>query len=177
MKDIVQTRLPNQHSFSENNIQWIRNYLKECRKNHARCNKHRQQTQSLGQPRYLLDLGSCGDGQVRLIEPGKSTDFATLSYCWGQPPPDYTTTSTHLQYHLAVFSLKNLPKTSRCHRGYSSSRFAISLGRCTLYPPGPRRPDDSERGAPRARVEHCYRGRLYVAQQCQVLGASRSAVS
>ncbi|EXF84618.1 hypothetical protein CFIO01_11754 [Colletotrichum fioriniae PJ7] len=69
--------------------------------------------QSLRQPSYLLDLGSCGDGQIRLIESGKNTDFAILTYCWGQPPPDCTTTSTNLQYHLAGFPLKDLPKTIR----------------------------------------------------------------
>ncbi|KXH60744.1 hypothetical protein CSAL01_09369 [Colletotrichum salicis] len=46
-------------------------------------------------------------------EPGKNTDFTILTYCWGQPPPDCTTTSTNLQYHLAGFPLKDLPKTIR----------------------------------------------------------------
>ncbi|KAK1659869.1 hypothetical protein BDP55DRAFT_562155, partial [Colletotrichum godetiae] len=113
MKDIVRTRPPNQDSLSENNIQWIRSCLEVCQKNHARCNKYRQQMQSLRQPSYVLDLGSCGDGQIRLIEPGKNIDFTILTYCWGQPPPDCTTTSTNLQYRLAGFPLKDLPKTIR----------------------------------------------------------------
>ncbi|KAH9226066.1 hypothetical protein K456DRAFT_1809714, partial [Colletotrichum gloeosporioides 23] len=89
-----------------------RNCLQTCRKNHARCNKHRQQAQSLRQPTYLLDLGSYGDGRVRLVELGRITDFAILSYCWGKEP-HYKTTSKDLQDHLAGFSLGNLPKTFR----------------------------------------------------------------
>ncbi|KAE9567456.1 hypothetical protein CGMCC3_g16425 [Colletotrichum fructicola] len=112
MKDLVRTRPPNQHPFSEDNVQWIRNCLQNCRKNHARCNKHRQQAQSLRQPTYLLDLGSYGDGRVRLVELGRITDFAILSYCWGKEP-HYKTTSKNLQDHLAGFSLGNLSKTIR----------------------------------------------------------------
>ncbi|KAK1637715.1 hypothetical protein BDP81DRAFT_285282, partial [Colletotrichum phormii] len=48
----------------------------------------------------------------RLTEPGKSTDFAILSYYWGKSP-DCTTTLTNLQHHLAGFPLKNLPKIIR----------------------------------------------------------------
>ncbi|KAK1688952.1 hypothetical protein BDP55DRAFT_655664 [Colletotrichum godetiae] len=87
--------------------------LEDCRKNHARCNDYKRQLRSLRQPCYLLDLGSWGDEEVWLIEPGKSTSFAILSYCRGQPPPDYTTTSANLQYSMAGFLLKNFPKTIR----------------------------------------------------------------
>ncbi|KAH0425809.1 hypothetical protein CcaCcLH18_10752 [Colletotrichum camelliae] len=72
-----------------------------------------QQAQSLGQPRYLLDLASCGEGQVRLVELGKVVDFAILSYCWGEKP-HYTTTSENLQDHLTGFPLNNLPETIQC---------------------------------------------------------------
>ncbi|KAK2758929.1 hypothetical protein CKAH01_16757 [Colletotrichum kahawae] len=112
MKDLIRTRPPNQHPFSEDNVQWIRNCLQNCRRNHARCNKYRQEAQSLRQPRYLLDLGFDVDGQVRLVKLGKIKDFTILSYCWGEKP-HYKTTSKNIQGHLAGFPLENLPKTIR----------------------------------------------------------------
>lgn len=113
VSDIFRTRPPNPFPFSESNIRWLRNCLSPCRKNHDVCNHHRHQAQSFGQPRFLLDLTSCGDGQVRLIELGKVVDFAILSYCWGEKP-HYTTTSENLKDHLTGFPLNNLPRTIQC---------------------------------------------------------------
>ncbi|KAK1507582.1 heterokaryon incompatibility protein [Colletotrichum tamarilloi] len=67
---------------------------------------------SFRQPRYILDLGSCDDRQVRLGEAGEITDFAFLSYCWGQSS-DYKTTSTNLQHHLVGFPPRYHPRTIR----------------------------------------------------------------
>ncbi|KAF0315040.1 hypothetical protein GQ607_017730 [Colletotrichum asianum] len=110
---IFRTRPPNPFPFSESNIRWLRNCLSSCRKNHDVCNNYRQEAQSFGQPRYLLDLASCGYGQVRLVELGKVVDFAILSYCWGEKP-QYKTTSENLKDHLTGFPLNNLPGTIQC---------------------------------------------------------------
>ena len=85
---------------------------------HAVCNKLRQEVQSLKLPKYMLDLRSNDNGQVRIIKTqvaqGRNMVYAILSYCWGRDPTileGSKTNSGNIKHRFAGFPLSELPQT------------------------------------------------------------------
>jgi hypothetical protein len=94
----IKTRPPNQYPLSPENIQWMRHSLRRCHRNHATCNNLRQEMRSHKLPKYMLDLRSSDDGQVRIIETqGRNMAYAILSYCWGRDPTILKASKTTLK--------------------------------------------------------------------------------
>ncbi|MCJ1469471.1 hypothetical protein MMC07_008104 [Pseudocyphellaria aurata] len=91
-------------------------WLQSCRNNHSRCvSKEQKPSRRDGWlPTRVIDVGPMdGSKEPRLLcGPGKSGQYATLSYCWGNIVTVQTTAKT-LRAHEAQIPLAGLNKTFR----------------------------------------------------------------
>jgi len=63
-------------------------------------------------PKRVLDLGVSEDRIVLYISKREGTEYATLSYCWGQAVP-LRTTKSNIDKHINGISLSEFPQTLR----------------------------------------------------------------
>ena len=90
----------------------IRNWVKDCDKNHPKCPKKPQSS-----PRRLIDLGlpepPHGNRHIRLVSDlPNPVKYIALSHCWG-PSQTFTTTNATLEQRLSSIEWKELPRTYR----------------------------------------------------------------
>ena len=85
-------------------------WLKECLKNHAKCNQILSSNPSL--PTRVLDVSAANAGPRLLVTGGVPGRYVALSYCWGR---DASLTLKHAnfeQFKVGI-ALSNFPRTLR----------------------------------------------------------------
>ncbi|KAK2767891.1 hypothetical protein CKAH01_15225 [Colletotrichum kahawae] len=91
--------------------------LDRCTQRHPVCQKARAEAQNFQKPKFLIDIGSNGNSDARLVKSLNSqgiTKYAILSYCWGQGcSKAYMTTSDNLSARLESLALHEMPETIR----------------------------------------------------------------
>ncbi|KAK4233124.1 heterokaryon incompatibility protein-domain-containing protein [Achaetomium macrosporum] len=96
-----------------------RAWLAECQHDHEPCKgRDRQATSNESWPARLVDVGDHGDAIVRLV-PRKhlssesvAAGYLALSYCWGVPEQETSTSTANLESRCAkVFSVHGQPAT------------------------------------------------------------------
>ncbi|KAF4921524.1 hypothetical protein CGCVW01_v005962 [Colletotrichum viniferum] len=111
----VRTRPPEQFPFSEKQVRWMQKCLDTCTQTHTICKEARAKAERLEKPNLLIDIGSNGDSDARLVKSLNSqgiAKYAILSYCWGQGSSKaYETTSDNLSARLESLNLHELPET------------------------------------------------------------------
>jgi len=94
----------------------MRTWIDSCIAGHSSCSKDTEQFR----PSRLLDLAGTASGDdIRLIlselevpkERQRQNHYATLSYCWGPPGLNATTTKENIEERRRKISIESLPKT------------------------------------------------------------------
>jgi hypothetical protein len=119
--DIPDAPDPNQMVMNtESGLGQLDEWIKECKENHPRCDRAREQrmTEKPFIPTRLIELIGPGpeDGRLRLIETSEWSDeqstkpYLTLSHCWGDPKV-FSTYPSNVEEFLVSIELAKLPKT------------------------------------------------------------------
>ncbi|KAH8904499.1 HET-domain-containing protein [Coniochaeta sp. PMI_546] len=100
------------------NLRTIRRWLSLCISSHENCSRWAS-SRELGHrhlPTRVLDVGKAGDDLVRLhiSSGGDTSDYITLSYCWGLSGNPIVTTADNLAMHIQDgIRVSALPATLR----------------------------------------------------------------
>ncbi|KAH6879498.1 heterokaryon incompatibility protein-domain-containing protein, partial [Thelonectria olida] len=117
-KDLFDSRIVSRYAGDSRNIATIRHWLSVCTSSHANCPKWASSRQ-IGQrhlPTRVLDVGKVGDDSIRLhlSEESDTSDYITLSYCWGPRKNPIVTTRESLSRHMNTgIQVSDLPETLR----------------------------------------------------------------
>ncbi|KAK8257824.1 heterokaryon incompatibility protein-domain-containing protein [Phyllosticta capitalensis] len=105
---------------SDKNLHFMRRCIENCIKNHEDCKEKIRKP--LFVPTRLLDVGSCDDSRVRLVQgsqivsgdsDNRQPTYATLSYCWGDSLPLRTTENTKAAHEQMGILVHHMPQTFR----------------------------------------------------------------
>ncbi|KAI3319695.1 heterokaryon incompatibility protein-domain-containing protein [Xylariaceae sp. AK1471] len=94
-------------------MRWYRHLKKCCWTSHTKCAEERRERQSLRIPTRLIDVGQVDEANIKLQDTCtmNRVEYAALSYCWGDPDKNFTTTTESKASRQNGILIANLPKT------------------------------------------------------------------